>query len=224
MIQILYHRKNEAKTMKWQELQEKLIYLTKRNILNVDFAKALNITRQSITFKMKSNVNVRADEKIKVAEYFKIPIEELKEQETSISETTVPVLGEVYASMGNGVTVYNENQTGTYSISNQLAKELGVNLKYATMIFASGDSMMPTIYGGDSLLVDTSKTEIYDGRIYCVRINGQLYAKRLQLIPPDKIKVVSDNQEKYDPFYVEKDSTFDFEVIGEIRWWGRVAK
>lgn len=211
--------------MKWQELQEKLIYLTKRNILNVDFAKALNITRQSITFKMKSNVDVRTDEKIKVAEYFNVSLDELKEPEKNIeTETNVPVLGEVYASMGNGVTVYDENQTGTYSISNQLAKELGVNLNKAVMIFASGDSMKPTIFGGDSLLVDTSKTAIYDGRIYCVRIDGQLYAKRLQKIPPDRIKVVSDNQEKYDAFYVDKDSTFDFEVIGEIRWWGRVAK
>lgn len=211
--------------MKWQELQERLIYLTKRNILNVDFARALGINKAGITVKFKEQKEVKQYELIKVADYFNVSLDLLKETEKNIeAETTVPVLGEVYASMGNGITVYNENQTGTYSISNQLAKELGVNLKYATMIFASGDSMMPTIYGGDSLLVDTSKTDIYDGRIYCVRINGQLYAKRLQLIPPERIKVVSDNQEKYDSFYVDKDSAFDFEVIGEIRWWGRVAR
>lgn len=138
----------------------------------------------------------------------------------------IPVRGDVYASMGSGITVYNENQTATYQISNKLASDIGVNLKNTEMIFASGDSMEPTIMGGDSLLVDKSKTEVYDGRIYCVRIDGQLYAKRLQKLPPNKVKVVSDNKQKYDPFYVDfsKDIDFDFAVIGEIRWWGRVAR
>ena len=85
--------------------------------------------------------------------------------------------------------------------------------------------MMPTIEGGDSLLVDHSRKEIYDGKIYCVRIENQLYAKRLQKIPPNTVVVVSDNA-KYRSFEIDlsKCSDYDFEVIGEIRWWGRVAK
>ena len=134
--------------------------------------------------------------------------------------------GDVYASMGSGITVYNEEQTGVYKISRELARDIGVSLSNTQMIFASGDSMTPTIEGGDSLLIDLSKREVYDGRIYCVRIEGQLYAKRLQKIPPYQIKVISDNKEKYDPFYVDfsKNIDYDFEVIGEIRWWGRVAR
>ena len=138
----------------------------------------------------------------------------------------LPVYGDVYASMGHGVTIYNETQTGVYPISNQLAHDLGISKNKSQIIFARGDSMLPTIEGGDSLLVDMSKIEIYDGKIYCVRIDGQLYAKRLQKIPPSKIKVISDNKDKYDPFYIDfsQDFDFDFAVIGEIRWWGRIAK
>ena len=138
----------------------------------------------------------------------------------------IPVFGNVTASMGYGITVYNENQTGIYEISSQLAKDIGIVSGKTQMIFASGDSMYPTIEGGDSLLIDTSKKEVYDGRIYCVRIDGQLYAKRLQKIPPNTIKVISDNEKKYDAFYIDfsKSIDFDFEVIGEIRWWGRVAR
>jgi len=205
--------------MRYNDIISNLQNLTNREIKQVELAKATGITRATMNYRKKYNIEFSYEDVRKIEQYFNITFEENK-----TNETNVPVLGEVYASMGNGITVYNENQTGTYSISNQLAKELGVNLSSAVMIFASGDSMKPTIYGGDSLLVDTSKTAIYDGRIYCVRIDGQLYAKRLQKIPPDRIKVVSDNQEKYDAFYVDKDSTFDFEVIGEIRWWGRVAK
>lgn len=138
---------------------------------------------------------------------------------------SVPVRGDVYASMGYGVTIYDEKQTGTYQISGKLANDLGINPQKTEMIFASGDSMLPTIEGGDSLLVDLNRKEVYDGRIYCVRIDGQLYAKRLQKIPPTKIIVISDNQ-KYQSFEIDfsKQIDFDFEIIGEIRWWGRVAR
>ncbi len=137
----------------------------------------------------------------------------------------VPVKGEVYASMGHGVTVYNEAQTGVYEISRKLAYDIGVAHGHVDMIFASGNSMTPTIEGGDSLLIDITKKDIYDGRIYCVRIEGQLYAKRLQKIPPNKVIVISDNTQ-YKSFEIDfsKNIDFDFEVIGEVRWWGRIAK
>lgn len=137
----------------------------------------------------------------------------------------IPVRGDVNASMGYGVTVYNESRTAGYSISKKLASDLGISRSRTEMIFAQGDSMLPTIEGGDSLLVDHSRKEIYDGKIYCVRIDGQLYAKRLQKIPPNTVRIVSDN-EKYRSFEIDfsKDIDFDFEVIGEIPWWGRVAR
>lgn len=212
--------------MNLEQIYQKLQNLTNTKITQADLGRALGVDRSSINIRLKRNGELKLSEIEKLSKYFRIDLSDLTGISTNCytNETNIKVLGEVYASMGNGVTVYDETQTGTYTISNQLAKELGVNLNQAVMIFASGDSMIPTIYGGDSLLVDTSKKDIYDGRIYCVRIDGQLYAKRLQKIPPDRIKVVSDNQEKYDAFYVDKDSTFDFEVIGEIRWWGRVAK
>lgn len=138
----------------------------------------------------------------------------------------LPVKGEVSASMGYGVTITNELQTGTYSLSKKLLNDIDADASNSDIIFSSGDSMYPTIQGGDCLIVDKSKTDIYDGKIYCVRIEGQLYAKRLQKIPPAKIKVISDNKDKYDPFYVDfsKAIDFDFAVIGEVKWWSRVAK
>lgn len=139
---------------------------------------------------------------------------------------SLPVKNEVTASMGYGVEVVDEKQSGTYQFSKKLLNDIGANPNYSDVIFTSGDSMYPTIEGGDCLVVDKSKTDIYDGKIYCVRIEGQLYAKRLQKIPPQKIKVISDNKEKYDPFYIDfsKEIDYDFAVIGEVKWWSRVAK
>ena len=154
-------------------------------------------------------------------------IYKLKETVDLVNDcTNLPIKGNVSASMGYGITVYDETQTGTYAISNKLARDLNANLKESDIIFAKGDSMEPTIMGGDSLLVDKSKRNVYDGRIYCIRYEGELYAKRLQKVPPKKIKVVSDNQNKYDSWYVDytQEIDFDFEIIGEVLWWGRVAK
>lgn len=184
-----------------------------------ELAKIIGITQNALSSRKSSNGYFSEKEQNLILTFYK------KNKSLDEDCLSIPVRGDVYASMGYGVTIYDEKQTGTYQISGKLANDLGINPQKTEMIFASGDSMLPTIEGGDSLLVDLNRKEIYDGRIYCVRIDGQLYAKRLQKIPPTKIIVISDNQ-KYQSFEIDfsKQIYFDFEIIGEIRWWGRVAR
>lgn len=209
-------------------VQDTLQNLTKAKISQSEIAKALGKDRSNINAKAKRGTELKLSEIKKLEDYFNVDLITNTQQNNNKDESfvDVPIRGEVYASMGSGITVYNETKTGSYKISRDLARDIGVNLSNTEMIFAKGDSMEPTIIGGDSLLVDLSKKEIYDGSIYCVRIEGQLYAKRLQKIPPNAVKIISDNKEKYDPIYIDfsKDFEFDFAVIGEIRWWGRVAR
>ena len=197
--------------------------LTNSKISQEEFGKVLGTGRSNINRRIKNKSKLTFEEMKKLEKAYNV---ELNNSNKGGDYICVPVRGDVVASMGNGVEVYNESQTGMYQLGSKLLKDIGVNKNKCEMIFASGDSMYPTIEGGDSLLIDTSKTEIHDGNIYCVRIDGQLYAKRLQKIPPNKIKVVSDNSAKYDAFYIDftEPLQFDFSVIGEIKWWGRVAK
>lgn len=209
-------------------LLETLQNLTNMKISQSDIAKILGKDRQNISRKARSGTELKLSDIRKIEKHFNIDLMGCNQNVDNISDedfSEVPIRGEVYASMGSGITVYNENQTGTYKISRELARDIGVNLNNTEMIFAKGDSMEPTIIGGDSLLIDLSKKEVYDGSIYCVRIDGQLYAKRLQKIPPCTIAVISDNP-KYKTFEIDfsKEIDFDFEVIGEIRWWGRVSR
>lgn len=211
------------------EIQEYLQNLTNSKITFTEIGKGLSTGRSNISLRAKNGSELSVSEIKRLEKYFNIEILNkinIVNNKTDEDFIDIPVRGDVNASMGYGITVYSEEQTGVYKISEKLARDLGVSIPNTEMIMASGDSMYPTIEGGDSLLIDMSKKEIYDGRIYCVRIDGQLYAKRLQKIPPCKIKVISDNKEKYDPFYVDfsKEIDFDFCVIGEIRWWGRVAR
>lgn len=136
----------------------------------------------------------------------------------------LPVRGEVEASCGFGVTVYNEEQTATYSVSKKFIDDLKINPKTSEIIFARGDSMESTIYGGDSVLVDRSKTDIQDGVIYCINLDGQIMIKRLQKIARDIVGLISDNP-KYKTREIDlKQDSDTFKIIGEVRWWGRIAK
>lgn len=201
--------------------------LTKRKIKNSEIAKILGLnTAQAVVNRITRKQELKEWEALKLDEAFKNEINQNETGNKPFDCVEIPIHGNVFASMGFGIEVYDETQTGMYSISKKLANDIGINLESSSMIFAKGDSMEPTIIGGDSLLVNASQKEVYDGSIYCVRIDGQLYAKRLQKVPPKKIKVISDNKEKYDAFYVDltQEIDFDFEIIGEVRWWGRVAR
>ena len=209
--------------MNYNTLIAQLLQVTKRNITQKELCQITGIDKAAMSARAARNSKFKPDEIKKIEAAFNIDLINTTVHNNFIQ---IPVYGNVTASMGYGISVYDENQTGVYEISSKLAKDIGIVSGKTQMIFASGDSMYPTIEGGDSLLIDKSKKEVYDGRIYCVRIDGQLYAKRLQKIPPNTVKVISDNEKKYDPFYVDfsKDISFDFDVIGEIRWWGRVAR
>lgn len=211
-------RNNEV----FNRLQNLINYLP----MQKEIVEKTGINQNTLSAKFSRNSNWKDEEIQKLNRAYNIDIYKEISYNNSEDCTNLPIRGNVSASMGYGVTVYDESQTGTYAISNKLARDINANLKESDIIFAKGDSMEPTIMGGDSLLVDRSKRDVYDGRIYCIRYEGELYAKRLQKLPPKKIKVVSDNQNKYDSWYVDytQEIDFDFEIVGEVLWWGRVAK
>ena len=196
-----------------------------------EVGEILNITKQSVWALEKKDEVPAKYKKILEEKYdcqFVTEIDtnsniEIAEEEDCINLT---VRGNVSASMGYGVTVNDESQTGTCSVNRKFLKDIGANIDKTERIFAHGDSMEPTIQGGDRLLVDLSKKDIHDGKVYCIRFEGELYAKRLQLLPPNIVRVISDNYQKYNSFEVDfsKELDFDFEVVGEILYWGRIAR
>lgn len=60
---------------------------------------------------------------------------------------------------------------------------------------ASGNSMEPGIFNGDSLLVDTSQTEVLDGKVYALWYDGGERVKRLFRLPGGGLRIKSDNDD-----------------------------
>jgi phage repressor protein C with HTH and peptisase S24 domain len=224
------------------EVQTDLQKLTNKKITYTDMGDILGTGRSNISARAKKGSQVTPKELALLEDAYKVKLsDDIRDKILKVNHDfqqikqrfedrrngfiNLPVRSEVTASMGYGVEVLDEQQTGTYSFSKKLLRDIGADPNYSDVIFSSGDSMYPTIEGGDCLVVDKSKTDIYDGKIYCVRIQEKLYAKRLQFLPPNKVNVISDNP-KYKPFEVDlsKELNYDFAVIGEVKWWSRVAR
>ncbi len=99
--------------------------------------------------------------------------------------------------------------------------------KALTVVRIRGDSMVPTIYPGEVVLVDTweaERVEIKDGKIYLVRMpDGTITVKRVILNVRDNsayLVCLSDNQ-NYEPFKFLLDKPIQWCILGRIRWVGR---
>lgn len=88
-----------------------------------------------------------------------------------------------------------------------------------SLIRVEGDSMEPTLYSGDIVLVDGNRNYIdLHGGIYAILVEDSIMIKRIQLLFTEKkLKIISDNP-KYEPLIVSPDV---IHIIGKIIWIGR---
>jgi len=91
--------------------------------------------------------------------------------------------------------------------------------KNMSLIRVSGDSMEPTLFSGDLVLVDHGRNYIDpQGGIYAVAIDHQIMIKRIQiLLSTGKVIIISDNG-KYQPIEIDPSQ---IKINGKIIWFGR---
>jgi phage repressor protein C with HTH and peptisase S24 domain len=124
-------------------------------------------------------------------------------------------------SAGNGhnlcYELIEEGQPALYR-NEWFQREL-INPKHARRFDVVGDSMEPFLFPGDTILVDTSETDIsriIDGRVYAIRYGNELRVKRLFRKLDGTIVLRSDN-----PIY--QDENVSPELVNEhIALIGRV--
>jgi phage repressor protein C with HTH and peptisase S24 domain len=80
---------------------------------------------------------------------------------------------------------------------------------------ASGRSMEPSIWDGDSLVVDVSQTEVVDGNVYALWYEGGERVKRLFRLPGGGLRIKSDNPE-YDTIDLTAEYSGQVRVIGRV--------
>jgi len=120
----------------------------------------------------------------------------------------IPYYEDIRASAGFGA-VNGEVAIPEYLYVSQ-SFSLDLQVSKTEAIKCSGDSMYPNIKDGDVMFIDRSDIELKDGEVYVVRMNEEVFVKRLFRVP-GKILAKSDN-ENYPAFDIEG----DFEILGRV--------
>lgn len=127
---------------------------------------------------------------------------------------------DIRASAGPGAIAPSEQANDLVAFRSNWLRRLGINPRHARTLFASGDSMEPTIGDGDLLLVDESIDRVVDHGIYVVVYQGMVLVKRVQLRLDGTLVLKSDNV-RYEEEVVPPTEHPDLRIAGRVRWYGR---
>lgn len=144
------------------------------------------------------------------------------EKGTNSADYRIPILA-VSASAGHGAVVLSEETTAYMEVPKAVLRAIGIDPSpHLRIISTSGDSMLGTLNHGDFAIVDVSVREMLDDGVYIFQLDGQVHVKRLQRLPGNRIRVISDNV--LYPSY-EMDETDNFQICARFlgRWaFGRM--
>jgi len=121
----------------------------------------------------------------------------------------------VGASAGPGVDPEDELVFDTIRFSRRWLRSMGLQPERLSTIVVVGDSMEPTLRGGDEILVDRMLRPVRDG-IHVVRLGDSVLVKRIDTSRPGTIVLLSDNP-AYPPLEC---AASEVEVIGRVVWKG----
>lgn len=126
----------------------------------------------------------------------------------------IPVYN-IYVSAGGGALPGPESAIRQDPISRKRLRARGLKESHLAKFLSRGDSMEKTISDKAAVTVDLSQTDLIDGEIFVVRMDGHLVVKRIQNLPGQKFLLISDNQ-AYRPIEVVVDGAYDIKVIGKV--------
>lgn len=124
------------------------------------------------------------------------------------------------ASAGPGAVNGGVEVIGTLAFRLDWIRAEGVDPRNAMLVTVTGDSMSPRIEKGDLVLLDRSRREIRNGRLYIFSdTDGETRLKRLHRLDRRSLALLSDNP-AYPPELRHGDDAARVDVIGEVVWSG----
>lgn len=122
---------------------------------------------------------------------------------------------------GDGLINLDEPPIDHLAFSKDWLAQRGISAGDSILITVSGDSMEPSLYDGDLVMIDRRKKHIRSGQIYAFRDADTLRIKRIEVIPGTALILRSDNP-KHPPDYraAEAMNGISQNILGQIVWSG----
>ncbi len=118
----------------------------------------------------------------------------------------------------NGSIVIGEAEVTPITLGRKLIQNIlkVSNIDNLKVFSASGDSMEPTIYDSDEVLVDIGRKDYINGGVFIIEKLGDWYIKRLRLKFDGSLEIISDNKEKYEAEIIKMTDDIEINIIGRV--------
>ena len=177
-----------------------------------DFCKILGLSRATISARSQRDTEFTEEELQKLEHFWAISI-----PRDVASEVMLDYYPDVFGSCGGGAFVLSETRerisVPRKSFLTRVMPNVS-NFKKYSVINAIGDSMQPTLFEGDKLIVEHfDGGQIKDNKIYVFCYDNEIFVKRL-VKNITQVVIKSDNT-LYDPIKIDGKEP-SFMIIGEI--------
>lgn len=139
-------------------------------------------------------------------------------------------LHEAFLAAGQGVENQCETVVGHLAFRRDWMRKIGTSPSNAVLARAQGDSMQPSIWHDDVVMIDRARSEIpihnWDPNarqrlpIYALLDDGLARLKRVERPEANRVLLLSDNPD-YPPQLAKIET---LHVIGKVVWWGHTEQ
>ncbi|WP_164885872.1 S24 family peptidase [Paenirhodobacter populi] len=134
---------------------------------------------------------------------------------------------------GNGLHNETEQVIEQLAFRKDWLKKMGLAASAARLARVQGDSMQPTLWHGDIILIDTASPppqirpkdakDLRRPPIYALLDDGEARVKRVERPSNDLTLLISDNPD-FSPDPRQGRAQEKLHVIGKVVWWGHAVK
>lgn len=121
---------------------------------------------------------------------------------------------EIRLSAGGGAFNNGYEEISTTKVERAWLKSRRLKAKDCAMFLVSGESMYPTLKDGEEIIVDRSKRELTEGKIFVLNHNGSMLVKKVQFTYGG-VELISDNP-SYRPLKLDTEEANSLVVIGQV--------
>ena len=199
-----------------------------------EFARAVGVAQASLARWVKGEADPSRMNLIKIAdasgvnlEWLALGIGDMDETkplavkhdinlQASNDETFIEIedCREVRISAGGGGFNDEYNPHQTTKVEKAWLDSRRLKAEDCAMFLVSGDSMYPTLKDGEEIIVDRSKKELKDGKIFVLNNEGAMLVKKVQ-ITYNGITLISQNTE-YAPIELNAEQANSLIVVGQV--------